>query len=258
MTKITLNLDKTIEENASVYFEKAKKAKKKIEGATEAIIKSKQKLKKIIKNNEKNKITKTIVVNRKKEWFEKFHWFYSSEGFLVIGGRDATTNEIVIKKYTEENDIVFHTDMAGSPFFVIKTEKKTPTEISLKETADATASYSRGWKKNLATQNVFYIKSDQVTKKAKAGESLGKGAFMISGKTTYINNKMRIAIGCKDNQIIGGPVNAIKKQSEKFIEIIQGDNKSSDIAKQIRKFFGFGDLDEIIRFLPSGGLQIKK
>ena len=29
-----------------------------------------------------------------KEWYEKFRWFYSSEGFLCIGGRDSTTNDI--------------------------------------------------------------------------------------------------------------------------------------------------------------------
>ena len=102
------------------------------------------------------------------------------------------------------------------------------------------------------------MKPKQVTKKAKAGESLPKGAFMIYGKTTYIENKMKIAIGNKDNQIIGGPIDAIKKQTNQFVEIIQGENKASDIAKKIRKQFGFGDLDEIIRFLPSGGLEIKK
>ena len=56
----------------------------------------------------------------KREWYEKFRWFISSEGFLVIGGRDATSNEIVIKKHADKNDLVFHTDIKGSPFHLSK------------------------------------------------------------------------------------------------------------------------------------------
>lgn len=31
-------------------------------------------------------------------WFEKFNWFISSEGYLVLSGRDAQQNEILIKR----------------------------------------------------------------------------------------------------------------------------------------------------------------
>jgi len=255
MTRISLSLNKSVEQNAGIYFEKAKKGKLKLEGAGAALEKSKKKLEKILKEQKIISQNIKIKIDRQKEWYEKFHWFISSEGFLVIGGRDATSNEIVIKKHAEKDDIVFHTDMAGSPFFVIKSEGKKPGKNTSLETADATASYSRGWKKGLAEQNVFFVRPEQVSKTAKSGESLAKGAFMIYGKTEYIENKMRIAIGIKDGQIIGGPVDAIRTHAEKFIEIIQGNGKASDIAKKIRKTIG-GDLDEIIRFLPSGGCKI--
>ena len=64
------------------------------------------------------KIEKRVKIERK--WYEKFRWFESSDGFLVIGGRDATSNEIVVKKHVEPNDVVFHADVQGAPFFVIK------------------------------------------------------------------------------------------------------------------------------------------
>ena len=111
MARLILNLKKSIEENASDYFEKAKKIKKKMKGAQDALKKSLKKLKeleakkeKYDKEEEKGKKLR----ERKKEWYEKFRWFLSSDGFLVIGGRDATSNEIVIKKHTEKNDLVFH------------------------------------------------------------------------------------------------------------------------------------------------------
>ena len=42
MTKLLLDLTKSIDENAAVYFERAKKVKKKIEGAEKALMKTQQ------------------------------------------------------------------------------------------------------------------------------------------------------------------------------------------------------------------------
>ena len=125
--KIILKLNKTVQENAAIYFEKSKKAKKKLDGALEAIERSKKNLekekKKYAQKKEKED-AKPVKREVKKHWYDKFRWFVSSEGFLVIGGRDATTNEIVIKKHTDKEDVVFHTDMSGSPFFVVKSNIK--------------------------------------------------------------------------------------------------------------------------------------
>ena len=96
--KIRLLVNKSLEQNAAIYYEKAKKAKKKLKGAQDALAKSKQKLEQF-----QTKAAKKVRIEKptptKKEWYEKFRWFFSSEGFLCIGGRDATTNEIIIKKH---------------------------------------------------------------------------------------------------------------------------------------------------------------
>jgi len=83
---------------------------------TIALERTKKKLKKIMKKQPTDFEAPTIVKKRKREWFEKFRWFYSSEGFLVVGGRDATTNEILIKKHTDKDDLVFHTDAINAIF----------------------------------------------------------------------------------------------------------------------------------------------
>jgi len=269
MPQIELDLNKSIEENASVYFEKSKKMKKKLEGAKKAIEQSRKRLAGLEKNAEKEiekerkkveEKQKRKEKEKKKEWYEKFRWFVSSEGFLCVGGRDATTNEIIIKKHTDNNDIVFHTDMAGSPFFVVKVNDKKPGKATMQEAADATASYSKAWKLGLNTLDVFHVKPEQVSKKAKPGEYMAKGAFMIYGKTTYLPPNMELAIGLSEesSKVIGGPVDAVKKHSGKHIVISQGNEKAGALAKKIRKLLGDGDLDDIIRFLPSGGCHIVK
>ncbi|MEM4268314.1 MAG: NFACT RNA binding domain-containing protein [Candidatus Woesearchaeota archaeon] len=257
MVKVVLQIDKSLEENAGRYFENAKKFRQKACRAKEALAQAKSSLLKI--SEEKIKSISSEKKNQKKrEWYEKFRWFFSSEGFLVIGGRDATTNEIIIKKYTSPEDLVFHTDMAGSPFFVVKCSGKKPSQETMQEVADATASYSKAWRLGHSTTPVFWVRPEQVSKSAKSGEYLGKGGFMIYGKSNYIENKMMLAIGLKDGRIIGGPIKAIEKNAEKFVVISQGDKKPSDAAKEIKKILGDGDIDEIIRFLPAGNISVKK
>jgi predicted ribosome quality control (RQC) complex YloA/Tae2 family protein len=264
MVDITLNINKSVGENASVYYDESKKMKKKLEGAKIALEESRKKLEILKKEKQSAELKLSEEEERKKrsadikrEWYEKFRWFISSEGFLCIGGRDATTNEIVIKKHTEKDDIIFHTEMAGSPFFIIKTEGKKPGKATLDECAQATASYSKAWKLGITSTDVFYVSPTQVSKEANAGEYIAKGAFMVRGKKNIMNADLKIAIGIKDNRIIGGPVNAVKKHAEKSMTIVPGKEKASDTAKKIKARIA-GELDDIIRFLPSGGFSILK
>ncbi len=260
--RISLDLEESVEKNAEKYFEKAKKARKKLEGAKEALEESKRKLEQV-KQEEIEKPTKVEDrKKREKEWYEKYHWFYSSDDFLVIGGRDASTNEHVIKKHAQTGDLVFHTDMSGSPFVVVKAEGKEIPEQTKKEAAQFTLAYSKAWKQGLQTADVFYVKPDQVSKEAKAGEYLGKGAFMIYGDTNYVDVEISFAVGLyKESEddpgkAMGGPTSAVKKQCNKYVEIKQGRKKTSDVAKYIKKKIN-ADLDDIIRILPAGGVEVK-
>ncbi|MBI1968826.1 DUF814 domain-containing protein [Candidatus Woesearchaeota archaeon] len=261
---LELDLTKSLEENAGHYFDLAKKAKKKLAGAQVAVAESKKKLEKLLKEEkqfweeeEKKQQELRQKRERKYEWYEKFHWFISSEGFLCVGGKDATSNELVIKKHTEKDDLVFHTDMAGSPFFVVK-NGQAAGEATRQEAAQAVAAYSRAWKLGHASADVFYVKPEQVSKEAKPGEFLAKGSFMIYGKTNYLHPKLEYAIGLVGGQIVGGPPAAVQQRTKSFIVVVQGKEKKSDLAKKIKHQLGNGDLDDIIAFLPAGGGEMKR
>jgi predicted ribosome quality control (RQC) complex YloA/Tae2 family protein len=260
MTEIELDITKSIEENASVYFEKAKKLKHKLERTEKAIERLKKKKEAAEKKQarRKRKQEEKRKPKREKDWYEKFHWFYSSEGFLVIGGRGATTNEIVIKKHTDKDDLVFHTDASGSPFFVVKSKGKEIGEKTIRETAIATASYSKAWKKGLMSLEVFYVSPEQVTKEAKAGEYLTKGSFMIYGKKQYLKPMIGMALGIYQEKVMCAPVSAIKEHCKEYVEIEPGKEKKSDTAKKAKRVLKEGHLDDYIAVIPTGGCHIKK
>lgn len=258
--EVELDTSRTIEQNAALYFEKAKKAKRKIAGVKKALAmfenekqdllaKKEQALKKYEQQEEERKKEK-----RAKDWYEKFRWFISSEGFLCIGGRDATTNEIIIKKHMLKEDIVFHTEAPGSPFFVVKTHGKEVGEITLKETAQATAIFSKAWNMGLRTAKVYWIKPEQVRKEL----GLPKGSFMIHGKRNYSEPVLEMAVGITDKgMIMAGPASAVKKNCANYVLLVQGKEKKTDMAKMIKKEIG-GEIDDIVSALPAGEFDMSE
>lgn len=97
--KVDISLDLSAHGNARKYFTERKFAKNKenrtIEASSKALksaqIKTAQALKEVQLKN-------TIVKSRKVLWFEKFFWFISSENYIVIAGRDAQQNEMIVKR----------------------------------------------------------------------------------------------------------------------------------------------------------------
>ncbi|MEK6874918.1 MAG: NFACT RNA binding domain-containing protein [Nanoarchaeota archaeon] len=261
---ITLHINKTIEQNAAHYFEAAKRAKRKLAGVEKTLVKYCKELENLQTQKEQqaqaHKEEEILAEQRAaqpKRWYHSFRWFITSEGFLAIGGRDAVSNEVLIKKHTEPTDLIFHTDMAGSPFFILKTEGKKPQEASCREVADATCTFSKAWKLGMSNQDVFYVTPEQVSKTAQSGEYLPRGGFMIRGKTTYLNNHINLAIGIDNTGfVMAGPCEAIKMHCKDYVMLMQGRLKPSDIAKYLAKKFHTNP-DEILRALPAGGFKIK-
>lgn len=271
----SLNLRNSIQANADRYYFQSKKAEKKLEGARKKLQETRNKIEEARKQVTLAKKTQQpLAKRRKREWFEKYRWFHSSDGFLVIGGRDATTNEILIKKRMKADDIVFHAEIVGAPFVLIKTEGLMVPEQTLNEAANLAASYSRAWKEMLSAITVYWIHPDQVSKTPPSGQSLRKGAFMIRGTKNFVRGvQLKVAVGVKTDDdtvmIIGGPVKAIAKQTNAYVEIVPGDQKSGQLAKKIRYLLSSKvseelkssvtavPLDEIQRFIPLGRGKLK-
>jgi len=261
---IRVNIDTTvgIPENAEVYYNKGKKAKKKIRGVNIAIEKTQQEIKKAESKRE-IEMEKVIVpqkrVKKELKWYEKLRWFLTSDGLLVIGGRDATTNEMVVKKHMEPKDIYFHSDIHGAASVVLKAGEGEIPESSINQAAAFSACFSSAWSKGLGSADVYWVNPDQVSKTPQSGEFLTKGAFIIRGARNYIRGlPLTLSIGKVDyegERIMAGPPESVSNYTENFSTVKPGYTKKEEIAMQIRnkidpeKMF---IIEDVVRVLPSG------
>jgi len=262
--EIELDLKKSLEANASDYFEKGKKAKAKAKRIEAAIKKTEKKLSKA---GEEKPDAKLPRKKRKREWFEKFHWFYSSEGFLVIAGRDAHSNESVVKKHMDKDDVYFHAEIQGAAHCIVKTDGKKPGKATKKEAAKFAAVFSKAWPSSIASIDVYSVKPEQVSKKAPSGEALGTGAFMIYGKREWFRGTpLEFSVGAekKDEsfRVISGPPEAVKANALLSLDVKQGEKDKGGAAKEVKKIIESRlegakfDLDEIVAMLPAGKILI--
>jgi hypothetical protein len=218
----------------------------------------------------KTRVVSSYYRRRKPKWYERFRWFYSSDGFLVLGGRDADSNEEIYAKYLERRDLAMHTDAPGAPLTVIKTEGKEVPQSTLQEAAGFSVSYSSLWKSGLAAADCYLVKGDQVSKTPESGEFLKKGAFVIRGERRYFRDvPLGIALGIRDGILIGGPVSASKPGSDPVVEIEPGELNPDDLAKRIYRQFSLkvedraflksvASVDQIVQFLPPGNSRMKE
>jgi predicted ribosome quality control (RQC) complex YloA/Tae2 family protein len=275
---ISLDITISAAENANRMFQRGKQLEKKVSGAEIAIEDTKGKIRQLEEKHEDALVqadAKKIERRRKKQWYEKFRWFRTSQGSLVLGGRDASSNQQLIRKYLEEPDLFFHADFSGAPVVIVKTENRMMSDEELQEIAIFAVSNSRAWKSGWSGADAYWVKSDQVSLSAPSGEFLAKGSVMVRGERNYLRGvPLRIAIGIlvEDEFVIvfSGPESSIRQNTKDFVILIPGKTKVSDAAKTIRtilaeqvapelqKHVQALSIDEIIAVLPPGPVDFVK
>ena len=268
--KIQINPKAPLQSIASVLFNEAKRqsgAIKSIEQIKENTVK---KLEKLQNKTEAEKNAIVVSDIRKKSWYERYRWFFTSDGLLAVGGRDAASNSAVVRKHLGKNDRIFHGEIHGSPFFILKDAENAPIS-SMNEVAHATACFSRAWREGMHGLKTFWVNPDQVKKSAPSGQFLPKGSFTIEGKRNFIGvPSLKLAVGIMPQEegyvLTCGPPDPIKRDSVCYAIIEPHGSEMVEVAKKIKMEFSKIreeiskniTLDDFVRVLPAGQSQIKE
>lgn len=267
--KIKINPNASLPTISSRLFDESKRQAAAIISIEKLKRKTEKKLEKEMSQVKVAEESITYSEIRKKNWYERYRWFYTSDGILAIGGRDSSSNTAIIRKHIEKNDKVFHADIHGSPFFILKNDKKEILPTSLNEIAHATVCFSRAWREAMYGLNAYWVEPEQVKKAAPSGQFLPKGSFVIEGQRNYVNiSTLKLAVGLvkqnADYLISCGPPQPIKKNSICYVIIEPAGYEMVEIAKKIKlEFNKMTDnvarslsIDEFVRVLPAGDSHI--
>lgn len=269
--EIDLPLDprESLERNASLLFDEAKHVRAKIEGARAALEETRRRL--ADRPAPAPRAARAARAPAKRFWFETFRWFFTSERLLVVAGRDAASNEKLVKRHLNAGDVYVHADFHGAPSCIVKAQGKPPGPATLEQACQFAATFSRAFAQ-FAQADAYWVRPEQVSKTAESGEYVPKGAFIIRGQRNYHHKlKLEAAIGLvrltKEGtlggadapypRLMSGPAAAVALVTGRYVVVERGATKPADAAKKLAPVFGV-TLDEVQAVLPPGTIRISE
>lgn len=260
---LVLSMD--INQNADRLYEASKKARKKIEGIEKALRMTREKIEKAKKeDDERIEELEQIKKKLRKFWFETFRWCFSSDGLLMIAGRDARSNERVVKKYMRDNDIYAHADISGAASVVIRAENEQGVgEDSKVQGCHLSVLYSKAWNAKVGSAGAYWVLPDQVSRTAQSGEFVAKGSFIIRGKKNMVD-KLPL-LGAAGTiyvegvpKVMFGPESAVSAMCKgSYLRIRPGKTKKSDVVKSVAAELG-GEMEQVMSVLPADDMELEK
>ena len=255
---VRIHVHEGLEQNAGRYHDVIKKFRKKKAGALAAM--------KTVPV--KKKVQKRDFIPLKKLWYHRFRWFITSDGVVVIGGRDASQNEELVKKYLTGGDLFVHADVHGASVVIVKGKTEKMDEV-----AQFAASYSGAWRSGHFSADVYSAQPSQVSKTPESGEFVSRGSFIVRGERTYYRNvPLAVGIGLMlepNAAVIGGPPSAVRAKTKAFLELRPGQYEPNDVAKKALRILkknvsddeekalkAILNTEQVAAFVPPGGSDI--
>ncbi|MDP7202872.1 MAG: ribosome rescue protein RqcH [Candidatus Poseidoniaceae archaeon] len=280
---VEVYLDDTVHQNAQRWFEKARKQKEKSVGARQALIATRKELEKA------RKVEKAIeeggkvagIRRSRRLWFENHRWTILDGNHLMVAGRDAKGNDMLVKKHLRSDDRYVHADLHGAASGIMKmkagfiNDEHPPSnlpegvpafrlvdDIGIEEfseeaqtqAASLALAWSRAWNAGRAGGAVFWVKPGQVSKSAETGEFVGKGSFVIRGKRNWMRDvPLELALGlvCINTVplLMCGTVNGVSAICQRWAIIRPGREKKEMLANRIAKATGL-TTDDVLPVIP--------
>ncbi len=259
---VDLDVRGTVESNAKMYYEESKRSRKKLEGVLEALGETRSAIESQVAGQAETEPEAHFKHEATRRfWFERFRWFISSEGAIVLGGKDAKSNDLLVKKHLQSGDRYVHADIHGAPSVIVKM-KDGVTEKTLHEACEFAVAMSKAWNAKVGSGVGYWVLPEQVSKTPESGEYLAKGAFVIRGKRNY-SEKLDIRLGIGEikfeghRKIMCGPVESVRAQTARYLVIRPGGRDKDSFAKELAGSFEV-PIEEIQSILPPGDIEVSE
>jgi predicted ribosome quality control (RQC) complex YloA/Tae2 family protein len=267
-TPVTLRVDQTPREAAQEVFAEVKRLQSKRSGARAALTETEAKMARPSPEKHAEARTGTVEAPRrsKPHWFERFRWFISSEGAVVVAGRDASSNDLIVRRNMKDGDLYVHADLHGAASVVVKHPapgEPPVTELSLREAGQWAVVFSKAWRAGLASASAFWVTHEQVSKAGASGEFVARGSWAIHG-TKHVMRDLPTEIGLGTIDYLGdslwtaAPPTAIRARGTVRVVLVPGVERDRDrVEVELARELGL-TRTRLQGLLPAGGLEIRR
>lgn len=262
---VPLQRDRPARESGQALYEEAKRAQSKLAGAEAALRESEGRLAAPIPAVARPKAPARSE-RPKARWFERYRWFISTEGAIVVAGRDASSNDTVVKRHLKEGDVYVHADLHGAASVVVKhPEAGAPplTETTYREAGQWAVAFSKAWRAGLASASAFWVTPDQVSKAGESGEFVARGAWVVRG-TKHVMRDLptELALGTIDyegeTRWTVAPPEAVRRRGVVRVLLTPGDDRDRS-KREVELSRDLGIPRPVLQsLLPAGGLTLRR
>ena len=203
--------------------------------------------------------------SRRTFWFERYRWFIASDGAIVIAGRDAASNDLIVRRNLKDGDVYVHADLHGAASVIVKrSAPEAPVgEPSLREAAQWAVAFSKAWKAGYATGTAFWANPDQVSKAAASGEFVARGAWVIHGTKHFVRDvPLELALGvirhAGQERWSVAPESAVRAHGEVRCLLTPGEERERS-SREVELVRDLGIPRPVLQaLLPAGGLSVRR
>jgi predicted ribosome quality control (RQC) complex YloA/Tae2 family protein len=264
---VPVSLERSPRESARELFEEVKRQQAKLAGARAALAETEARRSQPDRAGPRRARAATEEQRRHKpHWFERFRWFLSSEGAVVIAGRDAASNDLVVRRNLKDGDRYVHADLHGAASVIVKHPAPGApelTEVTLREAGQWAVVFSKAWRAGLASASAFWVEPDQVSKAAASGEFVARGAWAIHGAKNVLRDlPLEIGIGTVDvdgdRLWTSAPPAALRARGALLATLVPGEERSRGADEAALAAELALPRARLQPLLPAGGIEVRR
>ncbi len=188
------------------------------------------------------------------EVYERYKWFYTSSGKLVVAGKSASQNDELLKrvKMIRKDCYIMHTSEPGSPFSVIIADIEEISEKDLEECAIFTACFSRAWKMGKKRARIDIFRSASLFK----SKNMKIGTWGVREKIKSKEVELELVLTRQKGVLRAVPESAADKI---LFKLRPGKVDKKDMLPKFHiELDEQLNANELLAALPAGGVKIVK
>lgn len=232
---VQLSLREPITQQIDELYNNAKTTMKGVENLLAEVVKLEEKLKQLRSSLQlTSKVVETVQIRKRgTEWYHRYRWSMTSSGRLIVLGRDASSNIRLLKKHLEDDDVVLHAEVRGSPVTLLKNGADA-AEGELREAASICASFSRAWRDGLSSVSVYWVRPEQISFTPPQGMYLPRGSFIVKPPKNYIQVTLQVCVGYSERLgPIVGSEEWVGSEAAVYVVLSPGQEDAARVSQEL-------------------------